>query len=38
MYWYDKIALPQEKTKHDVDAYVRGEIIVVVDIHTLVLR
>lgn len=48
MYWYDKIwsqancikqgyALPKEKTKHDVDAYVRGEIIVVVDIHTLAL-
>lgn len=50
MYWYDKIwsqancikqgyALPKEKTKNDVDAYVhvRGEIIVVVDIHTLVL-
>lgn len=49
MYWYDKIwsqancikqgyALPKEKTKHDVDDYVRGEIIVVVDIHTLFLR
>lgn len=48
MYWCDKIwsqancikqgyALPKKKTKHDVDAYVRGEIIVVVDIHTLVL-